>query len=134
MSPPMRLLSAALALVATSAIQADGGHAERGVVLVSPSLVSGVAGNALECRIVNLSPKNQPVTITTYDSNGALVGSNTVDVPEGAWSGVSLPFENGASAGYCKFSIPGGKWPRDFRASISIYRSGFGIIAALPAE
>jgi hypothetical protein len=134
MNSHIRLLFAVLALVTTPAVHADRDHTERGLVLVSPSLVAGIAGNLLECRIVNLSPTNQPVTITSYDSNGALVGSNTINVPEGAWSGVSLPFENGPSAGYCKFSIPGGERPRDFRASISIFRLGFGIIAALPAD
>ncbi len=129
-----RLLSAVLALVATSAVHADGGQTERGVVLVSPSLVAGVAGNSLECRIVNLSQTNQLVTITSYDTKGDLVGSNTVDVPKGAWSGVSLPVENGPSAGYCKFNVPGGKRARDFRASINVSRLNFGIIAALPAD
>lgn len=114
--------------------QSDGGPEWRGVVLVSPSLVSGVAGNLLECRIVNLSPTAQSVNITSYDSNGVLVGSNTIDVQRNAWGGVSLPFENGPSAGYCKFSVPGGKRTQDFRASISVYRVGFGIIAALPAQ
>lgn len=129
-----KLVLSVLALVAGSAVRADRGHTEGGVVLVSPSLVSGVTGNTLECRVVNLSPTEQSVTVTSYDSNGVLVGSNTINVPKDAWSGVSLPFENGPSAGYCKFSIPGGKRIQDFRASISVYRSGFGIIAALPAH
>jgi hypothetical protein len=107
--------------------------ASPGVVLVSPSLSAANAGNAPDCRIVNLSGSDQLVGITSYDSTAAIVGSNTVNVVSGGWAGVSLTFENGPGAGYCKFSVPGGRRVEDFRASISVIRFGFGTLASLPA-
>lgn len=103
------------------------------VDLVSPSLSAGFAGNALDCRIVNLSGREQAVTITSYDSTGGLVGSNTINVAAGGWGGVSLPYENGAGAGYCRFSVPGAHRASELRASINVMKADFGIIASLPA-
>ena len=123
-----RLISAALSVVATSAVLAGPG-----IVLVSPSLPAANEGNSLECRIVNLSGSNQSVTITSYDSDANLVGSNTISVVPGGWGGVSLPYLNVPGAGYCKFSVPGGRRSEEFRASINVLRFDFGIIASLQA-
>jgi hypothetical protein len=117
----------AIALLALILIGAESAYADE---LFSPPLPA-LAGNYLECSIVNVSNSTRTVRVRVFDSSGNQVSdSGDMELAAGAATGVSVP--GGALGFYCTFTVQGqGKY---FRASISVLQPGVGLISALRAE
>ena len=122
-----RSLSVLAFAVASSSVAVA---APQSLELVSPSL-QATEGSQVECRIVNLSARDQPLILRAYNSDGGIVWETTLMVASGRMLGIALPDFLGVQ--YCRFVLPGGRSAADFRASINIFKFGFGIISALPA-
>lgn len=98
--------------------------------LFTPPLPA-LAGNFLQCSIVNVSAETRAVRIRYFDSLGNQVAdSGEHDLGGSEGFGLSLPAS--AAGFYCSFSVAGSG--NKFRASISVLQPGVGLISALPAE
>ena len=99
------------------------------VFLFTPPLFSP-GGDEFGCELVNVTNSTLPVTLYIYRTDGALISSNSVELPAG--NQTSLGTTQSTSVGhYCKFQAPKRS---AVRAAAVIFGTDGRIIVALPAE
>ena len=112
----MRNLSAAfIGVLAVVVLATQTGSARPLVKLVSPALATNNQ-QFLECTVVNADAAAHDVTITFYDSTGAVASVYPQTVAAGGSAGVSVP--GGVGVNHCMITAPGhAEW---YRASIDV--------------
>ena len=122
----MRTRLAALFAVVVLAAASPAGA----LTLISPNVGVTNVDNSLDCRIVNAGEAPISVLFEIVDAEGAVVASDTFDVPAGGARALSVT--NQAVTGHCRFT---GTFKRKaVRAAVAVLDELSRTISIAPAQ